>query len=182
MHITDIEIKNFRIFDEFKITLNKGMNVLIGENNSGKTALIDAIRYTLDTNSAEWIKIKADDFHNNSDNLSISIKFEDVDEFAYKFVEHLTFENDKSCLYVNLLCQKTDFEKNGQLYIRTDIKSGKNAEGPAIEREIRDFLSTTYLKPLRDAETELSSGKGSRLSQVLLGCKEFKIQMITKKK
>lgn len=174
MHITDIEIKNFRIFDEFKITLNKGMNVLIGENNSGKTALIDAIRYTLDTNSAEWIKIKADDFHNNSDNLSISIKFEDVDEFAYKFVEHLTFENDKSCLYVNLLCQKTDFEKNGQLYIRTDIKSGKNAEGPAIEREIRDFLSTTYLKPLRDAETELSSGKGSRLSQVLLGCKEFK--------
>lgn len=174
MHITDIEIKNFRIFDEFKITLNKGMNVLIGENNSGKTALIDAIRYTLDTNSAEWIKIKADDFHNNSDNLSISIKFEDVDEFAYKFVEHLTFENDKSCLYVNLLCQKTDFEKNGQLYIRTDIKSGKNAEGPAIEREIRDFLSTTYLKPLRDAEAELSSGKGSRLSQVLLGCKEFK--------
>lgn len=174
MHISDIEINNFRIFDEFKITLNKGMNILIGENNSGKTALIDAIRYTLDTNSAEWIKIKADDFHNNCDNLSISIKFENVDEFAYKFVEHLTFENDKSYLYVNLLCQKTDFEKNGQLYIRTDIKSGKNAEGPAIEREIRDFLSTTYLKPLRDAEAELSSGKGSRLSQVLLGCKEFK--------
>lgn len=43
MHITDIEIKNFRIFDELKITLNKGMNLLIGENNSGKTALIDAI-------------------------------------------------------------------------------------------------------------------------------------------
>lgn len=45
MHISDIEINNFRIFDEFKITLNKGMNILIGENNSGKTALIDAIRY-----------------------------------------------------------------------------------------------------------------------------------------
>lgn len=175
MYISDISIRNFRIFKEFKITLNKGMNVLVGENNSGKTALIDAIRYTLDTNSAEWIKIKADDFHNNSDNLSISIKFDDVDEFAYKFVEHLTFEeNGKNCLYVNLFCQKTDFEKNGQLYIRTEIKSGKNAEGPIIEREIRDFLSTTYLKPLRDAETELSSGKGSRLSQVLLGCKEFK--------
>lgn len=72
MHISDIEINNFRIFDEFKITLNKGMNILIGENNSGKTALIDAIRYTLDTNSAEWIKIKADDFHNNCDNLSIT--------------------------------------------------------------------------------------------------------------
>lgn len=174
MHITDIEIKNFRIFDELKITLNKGMNLLIGENNSGKTALIDAIRYTLDTNSAEWTKIKTEDFHNNCDNFSISIKFEDVDDFAYKFIEHLTFENDKSCLYINLLCQKTDIERNGQVYIRTDIKSGKNAKGTLIEREIRDFLSTTYLKPLRDAEAELSSGRGSRLSQVLLGCKEFK--------
>lgn len=29
MHISDIEINNFRIFDEFKITLNKGMNILI---------------------------------------------------------------------------------------------------------------------------------------------------------
>ena len=174
MHITDIEIKKFRIFDELKITLNKGMNLLIGENNSGKTALIDAIRYTLDTNSAEWTKIKTEDFHNNCDNFSISIKFEDVDDFAYKFIEHLTFENDKSCLYINLLCQKTDIERNGQVYIRTDIKSGKNAKGTLIEREIRDFLSTTYLKPLRDAEAELSSGRGSRLSQVLLGCKEFK--------
>lgn len=175
MYITDIKIQNFRIFENFEIKLNPGMNLLVGENNSGKTALIDAIRYTLDTNSAEWIKIKTDDFHNNQDRLLISIKFEDIDKFAYKFVEHITYEDSKLCLYVNLLCSRTDIEKNGNPYIRTEVRSGKDAIGPVIEREIRDFLSTTYLKPLRDAETELKNGKGSRFSQVLLGCPEFKI-------
>ena len=34
------------------------MNIIVGENNSGKTALIDAIRYTIDTNSSEWIRIQ----------------------------------------------------------------------------------------------------------------------------
>lgn len=174
MHITDIKIQNFRIFDNFQITLNKSINIFVGENNSGKTALIDAIRYALDTNSAEWIKIKSEDFHNQTDNLLISIKFVEIEDFAHKFVEHITYMDDKPVLYVNLICKKTEIERNGQLYIKTDIKSGVDGDGLPIEREIRDFLSTTYLKPLRDAENELSARKGSRLSQILLGCKDLK--------
>ena len=36
------------------LQLEQGLNVLIGENDSGKTAIIDAIRYTLGTQSGEW--------------------------------------------------------------------------------------------------------------------------------
>lgn len=86
MHITDIKIQNFRIFDNFQITLNKSINIFVGENNSGKTALIDAIRYALDTNSAEWIKIKSEDFHNQTDNLLISIKFVEIEDFPAIFI------------------------------------------------------------------------------------------------
>ncbi|WP_203368872.1 ATP-dependent nuclease [Cysteiniphilum marinum] len=42
-----------------------------------------------------------------------------------------------------------------------------------LDNAIKDFLSTTYLRPLRDAETELSSGKNSRLSQILNSSKEI---------
>jgi putative ATP-dependent endonuclease of OLD family len=42
-----------------------------------------------------------------------------------------------------------------------------------IEAEIKEFLSTTYLKPLRNAEQELASGRGSRLSQILNSSKEL---------
>lgn len=44
MHISRIKISNFRIFENIDLKLNKGLNLLVGENDSGKTALIDAIR------------------------------------------------------------------------------------------------------------------------------------------
>lgn len=43
-----------------------------------------------------------------------------------------------------------------------------------VEQEIREFLSTTYLRPLRDAESELSSGRKSRLSQILSSSNDIK--------
>lgn len=179
MFLSKITIKNFRLFKCFKLTLNKGLNLIVGENNSGKTALIDAIRYTLDTNSAEWIRVSEDDFHKNQTHFSIQLKFEDITPTqASVFVEHLTHEKvtddkRKSVLYVNFEAHLTDRTQRGTRFIRTEIRSGQNADGPAIEREIRNYLSTTYLKPLRDAEAELASGRGSRLSQILFTAREL---------
>ena len=179
MHISRVHIENFRLFNKLTISLNSGLNVIIGENNSGKTALIDSIRLTLDTNSAEWTRISDFDFHDNEDGFSIQLKFDAITpDQAHVFVEHLTHEKieegtRKSVLYVNFIAQKTDIIRRGNRYVRTELRSGKNAEGPQIEREIRDYLSATYLKPLRDAEAELSAGRGSRLSQILSSSKAF---------
>ncbi len=179
MHISRVHIENFRLFNKLTVKLNSGLNVIIGENNSGKTALIDAIRLTLDTNSAEWTRISDFDFHGNEDGFSIQLKFDAIiPDQAHVFVEHLTHEEieegtRKSVLYVNFIAQRTEIVKRGSRYIRTELRSGKNAEGPQIEREIRDYLSATYLKPLRDAEAELSAGRGSRLSQILSSSKAF---------
>lgn len=51
MYIKKLTIKNFRAFDEDGITLqfNKGVNAIIGENNSGKSAVMDAIRIAFST-------------------------------------------------------------------------------------------------------------------------------------
>ncbi len=50
MYISELKISNFRCFDgtEHIIRFNKGLSVLVGENDSGKTAIIDAIRIALD--------------------------------------------------------------------------------------------------------------------------------------
>lgn len=179
MHISRAHVENFRLFSELSVDLNPGLNVIIGENNSGKTALIDSIRLTLDTNSAEWTRISDFDFHENEDIFRIRLKFDEITvDQARVFVEHLTHEEivegiRKSVLYVNLIAQRTDIVRRGSRYIRTEFRSGEHAEGPLIEREIRDYLSATYLKPLRDAEAELSAGRGSRLSQILSSSKAF---------
>ena len=46
-----INLKNFRKYKHLTVEFKKGLNVLIGENDSGKTAIVDAIRYILNTNS-----------------------------------------------------------------------------------------------------------------------------------
>ena len=180
MHISNIRIENFRLFKMFSLGFNPGLNVIVGENNSGKTALLDAIRLTLDTNSAEWTLISENDFNEGSTGFEIQLKFNNITaEQAYVFVEHLTHEEvegggRKSVLYVNLIANLTDNLRRGNRYIRTELRSGENAEGPVIEREIRNYLSATYLKPLRDAEAELSAGRGSRLAQILSSSKKWK--------
>lgn len=51
MYISKIELRNFRIFDEVGITVyfQKGINAIISENNSGKSAIVDALRIAFST-------------------------------------------------------------------------------------------------------------------------------------
>lgn len=180
MHISEIKVENFRLFEDFELELNSGLNVIVGENNSGKTGLIDAIRQTLDTNSSEWTRLSAGDFRTGTDALSIRLKFDAITpEQAHVFVEHLTYEpiddgGRKAVFYVNLVANVTDIPTRNGRYIRTEFRSGEHAEGPSIDREIRNYLSATYLKPLRDAETELSAGRASRLAQILSSSKSMR--------
>ena len=45
-----------------ELILNKGLNILLGENDSGKTALIDAVRLVLGTRDYDRIILSKDDF------------------------------------------------------------------------------------------------------------------------
>lgn len=181
MYLSQISITNFRLFEKLDLQLNCGLNVLVGENDSGKTAFIDGIRYTLGSNSNDRTYIAESDFYGDASELAIQLKFSDVDKHAHRFVEHLSheeYEEDgvqkrRSVLFVQLHAQQTGMERRGYPYIKTDYRSGVDGNGLPIEAEIRDFLATTYLKPLRDAEAELSSGRASRLSQILSSSKEI---------
>lgn len=180
MYLQQITLKNFRCFKDLTLILNQGLNILVGENDSGKSTVIDAVRCVLGTNSSDRIFLEEADFHTGQTSLSIELKFVNVDKHAHVFVEHLTHEEDPfdkakrhSALYVHLFAENTGLEKRGYPHIKTEVKSGKGGVGTTIEAEIRRFLSTTYLKPLRDAEAEMSSGKGSRLAQILNSSREL---------
>ncbi len=180
MYLKEIQISCFRLFNNLHLELNRGVNILVGENDSGKTALIDAIRYALGTNSSDRSFISESDFYKGSSTFKVQLKFENVERHAYRFVEHLTHEEyldsagetkRKSVLYVQLKAQQTGSERRGYPYIKSELRSGIDGNGLAIEPEIRGFLASTYLKPLRDAAAELSSGRASRLSQILCSSK-----------
>lgn len=60
MYISKIHIQNYRNFDDFTMEFHKGLNVIIGANNSGKTGLLYAIKLLRSP-----IDISADDFNKN---------------------------------------------------------------------------------------------------------------------
>jgi putative ATP-dependent endonuclease of OLD family len=173
MYLSSITAENFRGFESTHVTLNKGLNLLVGENDAGKTSLIDAVRLVLDTNSAEWVRIKYSDFKSGSTKLKINLKFCGLSaRDGGAFAEYLTFEQDeggdvKTVLYITLTASINEVQTNNSQGIRTEIRAGSSDEGPHLDRDTRLYLSTTYLKPLRDAENELSAGRMSRLSQLL---------------
>jgi len=54
------------------------------------------------------------------------------------------------------------------LILRYGVRSsGADSEGSSMDGEAKDLLRATYLKPLRDAEAELTPGYKSRLAQIL---------------
>lgn len=178
MYLAELSITNFRSFgpDGIKVRFREGVTALVGENDSGKTAVIDALRFLLGTTDQEWLRFNDDDFHkaikDNSESNEIKIfgtfkKLTPSDKSG--FAEYLTYGvnyEDEPILHLTLTAKRMG-TRAGRPYIATDIRSGKNGDGPNIDNNCRLLLAATYLRPLRDAERELSSGRNSRLSMVL---------------
>lgn len=177
VYLSKIAIENFRCFGEgtngFKLSLRPGLTTLVGENDTGKSAIINALRFVLGTTDQEWYRLEEGDFHAtaNPKEIRIVCKFESLgpkDQRA--FIEFLSYDAEGEgapVLYLTWTAKDTGETTRGRPYRRVEMHSGKNGDGPTIDPKVRELLSATYLRPLRDAEKALSAGRGSRLSQVL---------------
>ncbi|WP_233457708.1 AAA family ATPase [Bacillus tropicus] len=50
MYISDMKILNYRGFPEFEVSLNKGLSIIIGENNMGKSNFLEALSLIFNSN------------------------------------------------------------------------------------------------------------------------------------
>lgn len=178
MYLAKLTITGFRLFGKrFELPLTRGLNVLAGENDSGKTAIVDAIRLALGTTSQDFVRVEDSDFHLSNGKpvaeFTIQCKFQDIDqETGGALLEYLTYEDGKACLYVNFRATRNDTLALKRR-VAVTVKSGRDGTGPALEANARLVLQATYLRPLRDAERELDAGKNSRLSQILQHTREL---------
>ncbi|MEU6002843.1 ATP-dependent nuclease [Streptomyces sp. NPDC047197] len=182
MYLACLYAENFRVFgaapqreDETgplpRAEFGPAANVLVGENGSGKTAIIDAIRLCLQTTAGDYYRVTTDDFHVNAgvqaDTFTLTCAFKDLTPHEHGvFLEHLTTESDGTCaLYITVRAQMIDPGRSHRTSLTT--RTGRDGRGPALDGTARELLKATYLRPLRDAEAELRAGRGSRLSQIL---------------
>jgi putative ATP-dependent endonuclease of OLD family len=185
MYLSNLKLWNFRKFgsgsdniedDQPSLSLNltKGLNAIIGENDSGKTAIIDAIKLVLKTHSFEYIRPTDKDFYNTTTRFRIDLTFDDLQpDEAMHFTEWLgwigTGAEAKPSLRVTY-----EVKRQGEKIFPSDVKAGIGPDGHPLAAEAREYLKITYLKPLRDAENELIAKRNSRLSQILLGDAAFR--------
>ncbi|MFC3801026.1 ATP-dependent endonuclease [Cohnella sp. GCM10012308] len=186
MYLSELKIENFRMYGEgdqsFVLPLHPGLTALIGENDAGKTVVIDALRLAVGTRDQDFIRVDEADFHLPRDShtrrteIRIRCKFDGLtlqDKAA--FAEYLTYEDRRitktPVLFVNWKALRNSRQNR---YTSVEIRSGFSGDGPPIDPEARNLLRATYLRPLRDAEGALSSGRSSRLAQILKHTKEVK--------
>ena len=179
MHLQRIRAQNFRAFGDGKTapeldwTLSPGLNILIGENDAGKTAVIDAIRHVLWTTSYEFVRLFEQDFHIHGDTRAQSMFIEAtlVDMSAEQeaaVLEWLTYEADGSrSLVLHLQARWIPPKDNKRGRVDVITRACRDGIGPEIGNAVRELVRATYLRPLRDAEAELKPARQSRLSQIL---------------
>lgn len=183
MYLSQLTIRNFRQFGEgsaeLTINLQPGVTALVGRNDSGKSTLIDAIRYALLTRDQEYIRVQPEDFHINTtgipaNEIYILCKISALtDAEKGSFIEYLSYEDGEVNIYVNWTARRLKETPGTRRWIDVSVRSGINGAGPPFEASVRELLTTTYLRPLRDAEHEMSPGRGSRLSQILFNVPEI---------
>jgi len=162
-----LTIRNFRKMAETTVTFPRGLTVLVGENNSGKTAIIDALRIVLFSGrDFDSLRLSESDFRTGTDFAPI--------EISCRFTE-LTEEDEihfQECL-VDVGVGKFEMQINIHVEFnratnRCNVKMwGGETEGGSLPSNYYDRFATTYLKPLRDPERGLRPGQHSQVSRLV---------------
>ena len=178
MHISRIEIKNYRSIGDkgLSINCNEGMNIIIGENNSGKTAIIDALRLALSIGEyKKSIYVKPADFHINllgvqSNKINIDLYFENLTKSEATAFFLLTNGSDisKAELHIEYTLY---LDKNNKQKVREEIKGGPNHN--SVPRETFENINLLYLGPIRNAEVDLRPSKTSQIANILYSVAKF---------
>ena len=170
MYLSKISIKDFRIFsDMVEVSFSKGLNLLVGENGSGKSSVVDAIRTLLGENEFSRRGIAEEDFHSVfcesqkkcSESFFISGVFSNLSE-AQK-VEYLSWLDEDFSAKLSFEVQRTLNRRNNYKQKRW----GGNSSNSFFDVEPLNDIQCVYLPALRDAERSLRTGRGSRLARFI---------------
>ena len=205
MKLTKVIINNFRSFGESQIIELNNQTVLIGNNSSGKTTVLQALSKLFSDKQNDRI-IKKSDFHltkgsrpgENTRNLFIETIFE-FDELdgtlcgpaIPSFFEHFTVSQDDAKPFLRIRLESS-WEDDGTVegsvdtqiyYISSDEDTIRDEDKHRAPRKDLDKIRVLYVPASRTPEKELGNASGSMLSRLVnsINWTEDEIKQITNK-
>jgi len=167
MHLVEVRTRGFRNLPAV-VPIAEPVAVVVGENNAGKSNLIDAMRSTLRPlhSYREQHEITIDDFAADPESgepttaeLAVELVFDGLDQHARGRL--------LTCLSADghaLLGVRAELTEAGR--VRTTMFGG-DARLDEPDLLARTAVTFTYLHPLRNAEADLRPGRSNRLVALL---------------
>jgi len=175
MYLRTLRIQGFRRFDDLSLNFKDGLNVIVGPNNAGKSAVVDALRVLLAASDEGNLRLSELDLHERpggppSPTATFTFVFSGLSEqneadfsnalIAIKGTDGKTIEHYDAQFSV----QYTQAEPGGRLRLRRWV--GLHEEN-SMTGEMLEELRAIYLQPLRDPEQGLKPGRMSQISKLI---------------
>lgn len=164
MHLASFTIAGFRSCREVEIPFQPTLTLLVGENNAGKSNVIEALRLATSPLSGRRTRyFEPEDLNRTWDKpVVFTLTYAGASKFQQaQFIGGLDLNSGAITHGVRLHLSSDEYPRG-----RTERLAG-SALGADPEPDKRDHINHVYLAPLRDAQRELDSGSGTRLATII---------------
>ena len=157
MYISEIlEIENYRNLSGRMIKFDKAINFLIGENNIGKTNILELIHILLYTG-----KFAESDFYDVLEPILVKIKIEyDADEVGF-FEDNFDVDNSNA---ITLIAKQDSVDERISYYHDTPIQTKINS---AVIRKMNILYYYAQRMPSKEVDFRKTSGSGKVLNYLI---------------
>lgn len=167
MKLNHLRLANFRSCLDTDVAFNDDLTVLVGENGSGKSNIIDALRLgtvpALHQRSI-WFDPHRDLTHDSETTSPICVSLRFSDLTPAEEANHLAHVVDAHGDLIYSLTMSAAPQTPQRSRTSWSVGDAKLADP---ESEVRERIAHVYLPPLRDAVRELGGSDGTRLAEVL---------------
>lgn len=176
MFLAKVRVRNFRNLQHLEVGLSKGLNVIVGENNVGKTNLLDAIRAALGSaaTAGEPLRLTQDDLHRDAtgkqtaEPIFVDLYFQELstDEQA-QFLEIIDFNAAEPAKSTASIHFEWSWDTRANRWHAKRWGGPRTKADNSVPDEVLQSVPLTLLGALRDALVALSPGRTSRLGRLL---------------
>lgn len=181
MKINSLKVRGFRSLSNFEISFENDLTIIVGENDAGKSSLLDCLKIITQNGSVEF-----DDFNYYSDEIEIEIEIQD-----FRYRKHFTLDrineniNNKpleaypSNQYLNRIKQLMQTETtNLSLEDEVSIKEISRLFGLTVRSNSNiDTLRNKILEIIKENESNpdyvIENARFPRFNNIVLDGKHF---------
>jgi putative ATP-dependent endonuclease of the OLD family len=168
VYLAELNITNFRKLQKAELHFQPGLNVLVGANNVGKTAVVDALRALLAGHDEPYPRLDVDDVHHPKGGKPTG-------DIVFQYVFRGLDPDDEADFLAALKPGTTgDLEAHITIRYAEADKAGRlrakrwcaDHEDVGLTSDMMENLRGVYLPPLRDASQGLKPSRTSQLARL----------------